>query len=87
MSANQVRYRTENSGDLGGNYFGSPIDWPGAGSRGWVMMVDNLGNVVDFVVWGYASSEIATMNVTVGGFNINSQKIAALDWHPHSSQQ
>ncbi len=40
------------------------------------MIVDNLGNVVDFVVWGYTAGEVASMNVTVGGFNINSQKIA-----------
>ncbi len=74
MSANQVRFRTESVGSP--DYFGSPIDWPGTASRGWVMIVDNLGNVVDFVVWGYTAGEVASMNVTVGGFNINSQKIA-----------
>ena len=76
MPAGQIRYRTENSGDVS-NYFGSLIDWPTADSRGWVMIVDNQGKVVDFVVWNYSATELASMNVTVNGFNINNSAIAA----------
>ena len=42
MSVGETRYRTENSANTA-NYFGSAIDWPTTGSRGWVMIVDNTG--------------------------------------------
>jgi hypothetical protein len=76
LSAGQVRYRTENSADTA-NYFGTPINWATASSKGWVMIVDDTGRVEDFVVWGYSASELGTLNVTVNGFNITSSAIAA----------
>ncbi len=76
MAAGQTSYRTENAADTS-NYFGSLIDWPTTGSRGWVMIVDNTGKIADFVVWGYSAVELSTINVSVGGFTFNSQAIAA----------
>ena len=76
MSVGETRYRTEDAANTA-NYFGSVIDWPTTGSRGWVMIVDNTGKIADFVAWGYSAAELSTINVTVGGFNFNSQAIAA----------
>ena len=75
MPAGQIRYRTETAADTA-NYHGSPIDWPNTGSQGWVMIVNNTGQVVDFVPWGYSALDLASMNVTVNGFTINSSAIA-----------
>ncbi len=63
MAAGQVLYKTDNASD---NYFGTDIAWD-AGS-GWVMIVDDGGSVVDFLVWGYSESEIGTLDIDVNGF-------------------
>ncbi|MEX2142608.1 MAG: lamin tail domain-containing protein [Pirellulales bacterium] len=76
LAAGQIRYRTENSADTA-NYFGRPINWATASSKGWLMIVNDSGGVEDFVVWGYSGSELGTLNVTVNGFNITSSTIAA----------
>ena len=68
-------YRTDLATD---NYFGSLINWgSGAGGRGWVMIVDDEGQIVDLAIWGWASAQIAAMAPTVGGFSITSQQVAA----------
>ena len=48
--------------------YGADIDWPGNGSSGWAMLVDQVGTIRDFVVWGFSAAEIATINLTVNGF-------------------
>ncbi len=35
---------------------------------GWVMILDEQGNVIDFVVWGYSSAEVGSMEIDAGGF-------------------
>ncbi len=45
------------------------IAWS-TGVKGWGMIVDDKGSVVDFVVWGYTPVEIAGMATTVNGFNV-----------------
>ena len=55
------------------NYWGNNIFWnPGANTtyRSWAIIIDNLGNVVDFVAWGWAAADIAGFNTTINGFNI-----------------
>ncbi|MCC6126418.1 MAG: hypothetical protein IT426_15780, partial [Pirellulales bacterium] len=68
MNAGQILYRTDDTAD---NYWGSNIWWGSATKKGWAMIVDDLGNVVDFAVWGYTNTEIASLNVTVGGHSIS----------------
>ncbi len=65
ISPGQILYRTDSPDD---NYWGSDISW-NAGSPGWVLLVDNEGNVVDFVVWGYTESDIASLRLAINGFD------------------
>jgi hypothetical protein len=51
------------------DYWGSNIFWS-SGSNSWAMIVDNLGNVVDFASWGWTAPEIQSLNITVNGFPI-----------------
>lgn len=58
----------------GANDWGNNILWnPANGStRGWAMIVDNLGNVVDFAVWdNWPAGALATFQPVVNGFTIN----------------
>src|SRR5690606_27111467 len=50
-------------------YWGSNIFW-NPNNNGWAMIVDNFGNVVDFVAWGWTAAQIATLNVNINGFPI-----------------
>lgn len=71
MQPGEVLYRTDSPAD---NYFGTNIFWNSDNSRigsGWVMVVDDLGNVIDWVGWGWTEDEIDSFNVTVGGFTID----------------
>ncbi len=64
MGAGEIMYRTDSSSD---NYWGSNIWWV---NRGWAMIVDDAGDVADFVVWGYTSSQIAGMSVDVNAHTV-----------------
>ena len=55
---------------------GDNIFWRTA-ELGWVMIVDDEGQVVDFVVWGYDADALASMDVQINGFSGNP---AALAW-------
>ncbi|MGI9429264.1 MAG: CotH kinase family protein, partial [Bythopirellula sp.] len=44
-------------------------------SPGWAMILDDTGEVVDFVAWGYTASEIGTFNVAANGFDITSDDL------------
>ncbi|MCP4848469.1 MAG: hypothetical protein GY899_11040 [Verrucomicrobiaceae bacterium] len=58
------------------DYLGGDIPWyhgrgfGNVGRRGWVMVVDDTGELVDFVGWGYSANELASININVGGFNL-----------------
>jgi len=52
------------------SYWGEAISWKTAGP-GWVMIVDEKGNVVDFVVWEYSDAEIASLAVNINGFDVS----------------
>jgi len=71
MPACEVLYRTELD-DGTGHYWGETIVWRTMGP-GWVMILDDRGNVADFVVWGYQPAEIASMNVIINGFHVRGQ--------------
>jgi len=67
MAADEVLYRTDDSGD---NYWGSNLFWNNS-DPGWAMIVDDAGNLVDFLAWGWSAANIAGMNPTVNGFPIS----------------
>ena len=62
----EVQYRTDGTTD---NYWGSNLDWTG-GFGSWAIIVDDMGNIADFVVWDWDSATIQSMNITVGSFNL-----------------
>ena len=77
IAAGQVLYRTDNAAD---SFWGSDIAWTLGGS-GWVMIVDDLGTVVDFTAWGYSQSQIASIAITVNGHTIGgSAPIVPVDY-------
>lgn len=51
------------------NYWGSNIFW-NPPNNSWAIIIDNFGNVVDFIAWGWTSADLATFNPTINGFNI-----------------
>ena len=56
------------------NYWGNNLFWnPGAppSFTGWAMIVDDEGNVVDFMAWGWTEAQIYAMNVTINGYAID----------------
>lgn len=57
LQPGEVIYRTDNTSD---EYFGGNIRWS-ASLPGWVLLVDDLLNVVDFATWGWDGATIATM--------------------------
>jgi len=62
MEPEDLAYRADTTGDN--------IYWRNA-SDGWVLMVDDSGQVVDFVVWGYDDLELASLHVDIGGYSGN----------------
>jgi len=73
MGPCQIEYRQDNSSLA--NYWGGNMMWnPGAAAYGsynsWAIIIDDLGNVVDFLAWGWTAAEIATFNTTINGHNI-----------------
>lgn len=51
------------------NYWGSNIFW-NPNNAGWAIIIDNTGNVVDFVAWGWTLAQLSSFNVTIAGFPI-----------------
>lgn len=74
MAADAVMTWDDNGG--GSSTWGSNIFW-NDGSSGWIIIIDDLGNVVDSVFWHFTAAEIANLNVTINGFNITASD---LDW-------
>ena len=51
------------------NYWGSNIFWNSTSSS-WTIIIDNVGNVVDFIAWGWTAADLAGFNPTINGFSI-----------------
>lgn len=62
-----IVYRTDDSSNP--NYWGSNIFWNST-SNSWAIVIDDVGNVVDFLVWGWTAADIAGFNTNINGFNI-----------------
>ena len=71
IAGDQVLYKSDNTTD---NYWGNNIFWnPGAppSFRGWAMIVDDQGEIVDMVIWGWTAAEIAAWTPVINGFTLN----------------
>ena len=66
FNAGEIKYKSDNAND---NYWGNNMLWNN-GSDSWAMIVDNAGNVIDFVAWGWTDAEIQTLLITVNGFTV-----------------
>lgn len=73
MGANAV---VDYNDDSGAGYWGNNIFWDESGT-GWIIIIDDQGDVVDSVFWNFTAAEIAGLNVTINGFNVTA---ADLDW-------
>ena len=62
--------------DGGTNDWGNNIFWDNNGT-GWIIIIDDSGNVVDSLFWNWGAASIAGINVTINGFTITG---ADLDW-------
>jgi len=62
--------------DGGAGYWGDNIWWDNDGT-GWIIIIDDSGNVVDSVFWNFTAAQIAGLNININGFNITA---ADLDW-------
>ncbi|NQU23007.1 MAG: lamin tail domain-containing protein, partial [Candidatus Nealsonbacteria bacterium] len=71
IAAGEVLYRTNAPDD---NFWGDEFVWSTQGP-GWVMIVDEVGTVQDFVVWGYGRSSIDSFRTEVNGFTITAADI------------
>ncbi|HUT12874.1 MAG TPA: PEP-CTERM sorting domain-containing protein [Thermoguttaceae bacterium] len=49
--------------------WGNDIVWPSSGPN-WAMIVDDQGNIADFVSWKYGEAELGLLSVTINGFPI-----------------
>ncbi|MBK7853640.1 MAG: hypothetical protein IPJ79_00860 [Bacteroidetes bacterium] len=58
----------------GPNYWGSNILWnPGSfpSFSGWAIIIDDLGNIIDFVALNWDATTIASTNLTIGPFTVS----------------
>ena len=67
MNPGDVIFFDDNSSSP--NYFGGNIPWNG-GSEYWAMLLDNNGNLIDFVGVNFDSTEIQSIDVVINGFNV-----------------
>lgn len=70
LSANQVMSVDDSSSSIGN------INWSNSGP-GWALLIDNVGEVRDFVVWGYSQAEIASFDTTINNVALTA---ADLPW-------
>ncbi len=63
MQPREVQYRWDFSGQY---YWGTGLLW-GYGNPGWVMLIDDTGQVRDVLVWGWTATSISQMQITYNG--------------------
>ncbi len=51
------------------NYWGNNIFW-NPNNNGWAIILDDMGNIVDFVSWGWTPADIANFNMNINGYNV-----------------
>lgn len=71
FQGNEIQYKTDSSSD---NYWGSNILWnPGSPSsyRGWAVIIDDNGNIVDFWAHGWQAADFANFTGIINGFAVD----------------
>ena len=63
----EIKYRTDDASD---NYWGSNLLWE-PGQTGWAMIIDPLGNIVDFVALQWDSVTLQSLLINVNGVDIS----------------
>ena len=66
-----VLYKDDNFSSS--QYWGSNLLWnpgPYPTFAGWAMIIDNNGEIVDFIAWGWQDSDIQGFGAVINGFNI-----------------
>ena len=63
FATGEIIFSTDSSDN---NFFGSNIFWI-SGRTGWAMIVDDGGEIVDWVGWGWTEDQIDTFSVDTGG--------------------
>lgn len=67
FQAGEVQYRSDNSTD---NYWGSNLLF-NPNASGWIMIIDQNGQLQDYVAWGWTAVDIQNQFVSIAGFNIS----------------
>jgi len=65
MSPNQVTYWTDGAV----NAWGSNLFW-NPGNNGWAIIIDDNGNIVDYVAWQWDETTLLTQSLTINGFTV-----------------
>ena len=74
FTTDQVKFKDDVSSSS--QYWGSNLMWSSS-YGGWAMIIDDAGNVIDEVFWGFSASEIALFNATINGHVITA---SSFDW-------
>ena len=72
MQAGEVKYRDDVSSS--NNYFGANINWAD-NANGWAMIIDNNGNVVDFVAWGWGYAYLNFQSMIINGNYVSGSSV------------
>ena len=67
IASEQILFRSDDPAD-GADYWGEDILWDLEGP-GWAMVIDDAGEVMDFVAWEYSEAQIASLDISYGGFD------------------
>jgi Peptidase C10 family/Spi protease inhibitor len=62
-----IKYKTDDDPD---NYWGTNLRWLHEWN-GWAIILDDEGNIVDFVAWGWTEADIQSMSVEIAGYTVN----------------
>ncbi len=73
MTPTQILYRNDDPLDFD-HFWGEEVFWRTSGA-GWVMIVDDAGTVVDFVIWGYLDGYLENLDFDVAGHRITADDI------------
>jgi len=83
IAPGEILYRTDNEAE---EYFGTNIFWGNTGAgTGWAMILDQRGDVVDFLPWNYSVEQIAAMDTTINGFSVTGDGLWAGETVPNSN--
>lgn len=64
-----IESRSDVAGGTSSPYWGNNIFW-NPSNNGWALILDDNGNLVDFVVWGWTAVDIANFNMNINGYNV-----------------